>query len=129
MNMTIRSAYSSHPFLLFFLVMSIFTGVSEGGAGGFISFMIIGGFSGLLLLLSVKSHKYIFKDGLLTLKHWNGPSKSVNLNSVQRIDVKPRTFASGDIILDTPSGKFKIKGIKNSQQIAETIERTYISAS
>ena len=129
MNMTIRPSYSSYPLLMLGLIGGVLAGMIQGGGGGFIIALLMGGFSGLLLLFGVKGHKYIFDNGLLKIKHWSGPAKSIKLSSVERIEFKPRSFAAGDIILYTAGGKFKIERVRKSQELADTIERQYLASS
>ncbi len=127
MDLTVRPSYSGHPLLMFGLIAFVGMGMAQGGGGGFIMALLFGGFNGLLLLFSVKGKQYVFKDGLLKIKHWTGPAESVKLSSVQKIAVKVRSFGAGDLVLHTPSGKVKIKKIKHPQELADQIEGQYIS--
>jgi len=129
MDMTIRPAYSGHALLMFGLITWVLFGIAQGGGAGFIMVLLFDGFNGLLLLFSVKGRKYIFKDGLLRIKLWNGPSKSVKLSSVERVQVKPRSFGAGDVVLFTASGKIKIQKINKPQELADAIENEYLAAS
>ena len=125
--MTIRPAYSGHPLLMFGLITWVLFGIAQGGGAGFIMVLLLGGFNALLLLFSIKGRKYIFKDGLLKIKLWNGPAKSVKLSSVESVQVKPRSFGAGDVVLFTAGGKFKIEKIKKPQVLADAIENEYFS--
>ncbi len=127
--MTIRPTYSGHALLMFGLFTWVLFGIAQGGGAGLIMVLLFGGFNGLLLLFSVKGRKYIFKDGILRIKLWNGPAKSVKLSSVERVQVKPRSFGAGDVILFTAGGKFKIEKIKRPQVLADAIENEYLAAS
>jgi len=98
-------------------------GFADSSGAGILIALLCGGFNWALLLFSVKGTKYIFKDGLMTIKHWTGPSKSMRLNQVQIIDVKIRSFGAGDVALYTPSGKVVIKKIRHAQKLANKIQK------
>lgn len=128
MDMTIRPAYLSHPLTVCIFIYFVVIGITLGGAEGFMITLLAGGFYGLLVL-SIKGKKYIFKHGYLSRKHWYGPVESIKLSSIQYVEVKRRSFGIGDIVLYTPNGKFKIKGIRQSKDLADAIEAKYLAAS
>ncbi len=123
MNMIVRPCYRGHPVLLFATSCFMGFGFADSSGAGILIALLCGGFNWALLLFSVKGTKYIFKDGLLTIKHWTGPSKSMRLNQVQIIDVKIRSFGAGDVALYTPSGKVVIKKIRHAQKLANKIQK------
>jgi len=123
MDMIVHPCYRGHPILLFSTLSFFGFGFAHGSGAGILIALLCGGFNWALLLFSVKGKKYIFKNGLLSVKHWTGPTKSMRLNQVQIIDVKIRSFGAGDVVLHTPSGKVAIKKIRHAQKLADEIQK------
>ena len=120
MDMIIRPAVRAHSFLLFGVVSMLIWSFTMAGSAWIIG-IIFASFYGLLLAFSVKGLKYRIKDGLLTKKHWNGPEQSIRLNQIQQSEIKYRSLNTGDIILYTHSGKFKIVKVSEPKKIHDLI--------
>lgn len=120
MDMIIRPAIRAHSILLLGVFTFIVWGFSFGGAA-IVFGLIVAGFFALLLAFSVKGLKYSIKDGLVTKKNWNGPEQSITLNQIQQSEIKYRALNTGDIILYTQSGKFKIMKISEPKKLHDFI--------
>ena len=124
MEKTIKPAKRAHSFVIFMAIFWVALGIVQGGGGGFIMAILGGAFFGLILIFSVKGNQYIFKNGIIKKRHWTGREQTLKISDIQKTKIKNRAFGTGDLILWTPSGKFKIEKISAPNSLQDEITGT-----